>query len=990
MNDQSPNDAFHASSFLQGHNAEYVEQLYARYADNPQAVDESWRQFFEALGDAPQEAQAEAAGPSWARTDWPLQPMDDLTAALDGQWPSDPKDAKAAADKIKAKAAEKGEEVSDAQVQSAVLDSLRALMLIRAYRIRGHLVADLDPLDMREDVPHPELDPESYGFGAGDMDRPIFIDNVLGLEVATMNEIMAIVKRTYCGTFTLQYMHISNPDEAAWLKERIEGYGKEIQFTKNGRKAILDSLVEAEGFEKFLHVKYMGTKRFGLDGGESLIPAMEQIIKRGGQLGLEEIVIGMPHRGRLSVLANVMEKPYRAIFNEFQGGSFKPEDVDGSGDVKYHLGASSDREFDGNSVHLSLTANPSHLEAVNPVVLGKVRAKQDQKNDKDRTKVMGVLLHGDAAFAGQGVVAEGLQMSGIRGHRTGGTMHIVVNNQIGFTTAPHFSRSSPYPTDIALMVEAPIFHVNGDDPEAVVHAARVATEFRQKFHKDVVLDLICYRRFGHNEGDEPMFTNPVMYKKIKNQKTTLTLYTERLIKDGLIPEGEIEDMKTAFQAHLNEEFEAGKEYKPNKADWLDGRWSHIDRRDEAEYQRGATAISEETFRDVGKALSTLPEGFNTHRTIDRLMKSKAEMFETGTGIDWATGEALAFGSLLTEGYNVRLAGQDSVRGTFSQRHSALVDQKTENRYYPLNHIRDGQAQYEGIDSMLSEYAVLGFEYGYSLAEPNALVMWEAQFGDFANGAQIMFDQFISSGESKWLRMSGLVMLLPHGFEGQGPEHSSARLERFLQMCGNDNWIVANCTTPANYFHLLRRQLHRDFRKPLVLMTPKSLLRHKMAVSRTEEFTTGSSFHRVLWDDAEYGNSDTKLVSDDKIKRVVMCSGKVYFDLLEERDARGIDDIYLMRFEQFYPFPAQSAVKELERFKNAEMIWCQEEPRNQGGWTFIEPNLEWVLTRIKATHTRPRYVGRNPSASPATGLASQHKAQQAALVNDALTIEGTTK
>lgn len=987
MTDHPANDQFHASSFMQGHNAEYLEQMYARYANDPGAVDEAWQAFFKAMGDEGDDVKAEATGPSWARADWPPMPGDDLTQALTGEWAA-PAEVKGAGDKIKAKAETKGVELSDEMVKRAVLDSIRALMIIRAYRIRGHLVADLDPLGMRDKVPHPELDPKSYGFTDADMDRPIFIDNVLGLEIASMRQIMEIVTRTYCGTFALQYMHISNPDESAWLKERIEGLGKEIAFTREGRKAILNKMVEAEGFEKFLHVKYMGTKRFGLDGGESLIPAMEQIIKRGGALGVKEIVIGMPHRGRLSVLANVMQKPYRAIFNEFQGGSFKPEDVDGSGDVKYHLGASSDRQFDDNTVHLSLTANPSHLEAVNPVVLGKVRAKQDQFGDGERTSVMPILLHGDAAFAGQGVVAECFALSGLRGHRAGGTMHIVVNNQIGFTTAPHFSRSSPYPTDNALVVEAPIFHVNGDDPEAVVHAAKVATEFRQKFHKDVVIDIFCYRRFGHNEGDEPMFTNPVMYKKIKKQKTTLTLYTDRLVKDGLIPEGEIEDMKAAFQAKMNEEFEAGKEYRPNKADWLDGKWSHLDKMKQKKYQRGKTAIKPETLADVGKGLTTAPDGVPLHKTVERLLDAKKAMFESGTGFDWATAESIAFGSLLTEGFPVRLSGQDSARGTFSQRHSALINQDTEERYYPLNHIREGQAQYEVIDSMLSEYAVLGFEYGYSLAEPNALTLWEAQFGDFANGAQIMFDQFISSGESKWLRMSGLTVLLPHGYEGQGPEHSSARLERFLQMCGQDNWIVANCTTPANYFHILRRQIHRDFRKPLILMTPKSLLRHKLAVSKADEFTTGSSFHRVLWDDAQHGNSETTLAADDKIKRVVMCSGKVYYDLLEERDARGIDDVYLLRFEQFYPFPAQSAVKELERFKDAEMIWCQEEPKNQGAWTFIEPNIEWVLGRIKAKHLRPEYVGRATSASPATGLASQHKAQQAALVDEALTIKGS--
>ncbi|MGB0703289.1 MAG: 2-oxoglutarate dehydrogenase E1 component [Paracoccaceae bacterium] len=986
MTDQSANEQFHASSFMQGHNAAYLEQLYAQYAHDPNTVDSAWQVFFQALGDADLDVKADASGPSWARTDWPPQPTDDLTAALTGEWMPPPQEAAAAKEKILGKAKELDSTVSQEAVKRAVLDSIRALMIIRAHRIRGHLSADLDPLKLQVTGQHLELQPKSYGFEEADMDRPIFIDNVLGLQFASMRQIIDILQRTYCSTFALQYMHISDPEQSSWLKERIEGRDKEITFTREGRKAILNKMVEAEGFEKFLHVKYTGTKRFGLDGGESLIPALEQIIKRGGALGVRDIVIGMPHRGRLSVLANVMQKPYRAIFNEFQGGSFKPEDVDGSGDVKYHLGASSDREFDGNNVHLSLTANPSHLEAVNPVVIGKVRAKQDQIGDADRTQVLPLLLHGDAAFAGQGVVAECFGLSGLVGHRTGGTIHVVVNNQIGFTTAPHFSRSSPYPTDIALMVEAPIFHVNGDDPEAVVHAAKVATEFRQKFQKDVVIDIFCYRRFGHNEGDEPMFTNPLMYNQIKRQKTTLSLYTERLVKDGLIPEGEVEDMKAAFQAKMNEEFEAGKDYKPNKADWLDGRWSHLDRRGE-EYQRGETSISAQTLADIGTALSRVPDGFPLHKTVARMLESKKKMFTAGEGFDWATGEALAFGSLLCEGFPVRLSGQDCTRGTFSQRHSGLINQDTEERYYPLNHIRAGQKRYDVIDSMLSEYAVLGFEYGYSLAEPNALTLWEAQFGDFANGAQIMFDQFISSGESKWLRMSGLVVLLPHGFEGQGPEHSSARLERFLQMCGQDNWIIANCTTPANYFHILRRQLHRNFRKPLILMTPKSLLRHKLAVSKAEDFTTGSSFHRVLWDDAEASTSAHKLKPDAKIKRVVMCSGKVYYDLLEERNARGLDDIYLMRFEQFYPFPAISALKELQRFENAEMIWCQEEPKNQGGWSFMEPNLEWVLERMKAKHNRLRYVGRSASASPATGLAAQHKFQQAALIDEALTIEG---
>ena len=982
MTEQTPNAAFRASSFLQGANADYVDQLAARYATDPASVDGQWAEFFRLLGDSGLEQKRAAQGASWARSDWPPQPSDDLTAAMTGEWPV-AAEPKGAAKRITEKAAEKGVSLNDAQVRRAVLDSVRAIMLIRAYRIRGHLAADLDPLGIVERGNHPELDPTSYGFTEGDLDRPIFLDMVLGLEMASMRQIVEIVKRTYCGTFALQYMHISNPEEAGWLKERIEGYGKEIAFTREGRKAILNKLVEAEGYEKFLHVKYMGTKRFGLDGAEALIPAMEQIIKRGGNLGVREIIVGMPHRGRLNVLANVLQKPYKAIFNEFQGGSYKPEDVDGSGDVKYHLGASSDRNFDGNSVHLSLTANPSHLEAVNPVVLGKVRAKQDQFGDTDRHQVLPILLHGDAAFAGQGVVAECFGLSGLKGHRTGGTIHIIVNNQIGFTTSPSYSRSSPYPTDIALMVEAPIFHVNGDDPEAVVHAAKVATEFRQKFHKDVVIDIFCYRRFGHNEGDEPMFTNPAMYTRIRKQKTTLQLYAERLVKDGLMPEGEIEDMKAAFQSRLNEEYEAGKTYKPNKADWLDGRWKNMQPKDLENYQRGETWIKPETLAEVGAGLTRVPDAFDIHKTVARQLEAKKEMFATGKGFDWATAEALAFGSLVIEGFPVRLSGQDCTRGTFSQRHSAFVDQITEERHYPLNHIRPGQARYEVIDSMLSEYAVLGFEYGYSLSEPNALTMWEAQFGDFANGAQIMFDQFICSGESKWLRMSGLVCLLPHGFEGQGPEHSSARLERFLQSSAHDNWIVANCTTPANYFHILRRQMHRDFRKPLILMTPKSLLRHPMCISDASDFTDGSTFHRVLWDDAQKGHSTVSLNPDDQIKRVVLCSGKVYYDLLAERDARGLTDTYLMRVEQLYPVPTVSLTAELSRFKNADFVWCQEEPKNAGAWSFIESEIEALLIKIGARNSRPRYAGRIASASPATGLASKHKAEQTALVNDAL-------
>ncbi len=971
-------------SSLNSENASYLEQVQKRLLTGELKSDASWKEYFHTLGTMETNGSYEKSGPSWHRSDWPPLPDGDFISALDGQWHmAESEDLKK---KIKDSAKKNHATISENSLKQAVLDSIRALMIIRAYRIRGHLAASLDPLGITKKDTQPELKPESYGFNEIDLDRPIFIDNVLGLNTASMREIVEILRRTYCGNFALQYMHISNPEQSSWLKERIEGLGKEIQFTQEGRRAILNKLVEAEGFEKFLHVKYMGTKRFGLDGAESLIPAMEQIIKRGGNLGVKEIIIGMPHRGRLSVLANVMGKPFKAIFNEFQGGSYKPEEVDGSGDVKYHLGTSSDREFDNNTVHLSLTANPSHLEAVNPVVLGKVRAKQQQMNDNERTKVLPVLLHGDAAFAGQGVVAECFGLSGLKGHKTGGTIHIIVNNQIGFTTSPLNSRSSPYPTDIALMVEAPIFHVNGDDPEAVVHAAKVATEFRQKFHKDVVIDIFCYRRFGHNEGDEPMFTQPKMYSKIKAQKTTLQIYTDRLISDGLIAKNEPEKIKTSFQKFLSSEFEASASYRPNKADWLDGRWSGF-KNNNGHYERGATAIKTSSFVKIANALTKAPKNFNLHKTVRRMLSNKKEMLESGRNIDWATSEALAFGSLLLEGYPVRLSGQDCTRGTFSQRHSAFIDQISEEKFYPLNNIQANQSEYEVIDSMLSEYAVLGYEYGYTLAEPNALTLWEAQFGDFANGAQIMIDQFISSGEKKWLRMSGLVMLLPHGYEGQGPEHSSARLERFLQACAEDNWIIANCTTPANYFHLLRRQIHRKYRKPLVIMTPKSLLRHKLATSNKKEFLKGSSFHRVLWDDAQLGDSSNKLLPDENIKKIILCSGKVYFDILQERDARKINDIYIMRVEQFYPFPTKSLTKELSRFKNASVCWCQEEPKNQGAWSFMEPNVERILSKIEIQASRASYAGRSASASPATGLATQHKSQQEKLIFEALNLSG---
>ncbi|MCX8999235.1 2-oxoglutarate dehydrogenase E1 component [Rhizobiaceae bacterium BDR2-2] len=989
---QEANEQFQLTSFLDGANAVYIEQLYARYEEDPTSVAAEWQAFFKALEDNPEDVKKAARGASWRRKNWPLAESGDLVSALDGDWA---KVEKTVEKKVKDKAAETGKGISEAEVLQATRDSVRAIMMIRAYRMRGHLHAQLDPLGIAAPVEDfNELSPAAYGFTEADYGRKIFIDNVLGLEYATIPQMLDILKRTYCSTLGVEFMHISDPEEKAWIQERIEGPDKGVAFTPEGKKAILQKLVEAEGYEQFLDVKFKGTKRFGLDGGESLIPALEQIIKRGGQEGLEEIVLGMAHRGRLNVLTNVMGKPHRAVFHEFKGGSFKPDEVEGSGDVKYHLGASSDRSFDGNDVHLSLVANPSHLEIVNPVVMGKARAKQDLRAKvwennviplKERSKVLPLLLHGDAAFAGQGVVAEILGLSGLRGHRVAGTMHFIINNQIGFTTNPAFSRSSPYPSDVAKTIEAPIFHVNGDDPEAVVFAAKVATEFRMKFHKPVVVDMFCYRRFGHNEGDEPSFTQPKMYKVIRTHKTVAQIYAARLIAEGLLTQDEFDQMKAEWRANLENEFEAGQSYKPNKADWLDGEWSGLRAADSSdENRRGKTAVPMKTLKEIGRKLSEIPEGFEAHKTIRRFMDNRAQMIETGEGLDWAMAEALAFGTLVTEGHKVRLSGQDVERGTFSQRHSVLYDQNTEERYVPISNLSASQARFEVINSMLSEEAVLGFEYGYSLARPNALTMWEAQFGDFANGAQVIFDQFISSGERKWLRMSGLVCLLPHGYEGQGPEHSSARLERFLQLCAEDNMQVANCTTPANYFHILRRQVRRDFRKPLILMTPKSLLRHKRAVSTLADLAGESSFHRLLWDDAEFQkDGPIKLVKDAKIRRVVLCTGKVYYDLLEEREKRGIDDIYLLRVEQLYPFPAKALINILSRFRNAEMVWCQEEPKNMGAWSFIDPYLEWVLAHIDAKYQKVRYTGRPAAASPATGQMSKHLAQLAAFLEDAL-------
>jgi 2-oxoglutarate dehydrogenase E1 component len=921
--------------------------------------------------------------PTWARPNWPPLPEDELTLALDAGLAG-----KAATAVAKASGKPAPAPSSD-DARKAAQDTVRATMLIRTYRVRGHLAAVLDPLGLEARKLPEDLTPEYHGLT--DPQRTVYIGGIFaGIETVTVAELVQILRRNYCGHVGLEYMHINDVEERRFLQDKIEGRDKEIHFTPAGKKAILNKLMEAEQFEKFLARKFVGTKRFGLEGAEGAVPALESIIKVGGALGVKEIVIGMPHRGRLNVLANVMQKPFQAIFHEFSGGSSNPDDVGGSGDVKYHLGASTDREFDGNRVHLSLTPNPSHLEAVNPVVLGKVRATQRlrgidrtlTREDELMDEVLPVLLHGDAAFAGQGIVAECFGFSGVPGYSTGGTIHFIVNNQVGFTTSPAFARSSPYPSDVAKIVQAPIFHVNGDDPEAVTFATKVATEFRQKFNRDVVIDMWCYRRFGHNESDEPAFTQPQMYAKIRDHRSVATLYGERLLAEGLLTTDDVAAMEKRFIDVMEADFEAATGFRPNKAEWFGGRWQGLHQpADPVTARRAAeTGVPAERLKAVAARLHAVPEGFTVHRTLERVVKAREAAIQAGEGIDWATAESLAFATLVSEepeGYGVRLSGQDSGRGTFSQRHAVWVDQQSGRKYAPIGSVvpKATGAFFEVFDSPLSEFGVLGFEYGFAMADPKTLVMWEAQFGDFANGAQVMIDQFIAAGEAKWLRANGLVMLLPHGYEGQGPEHSSARLERYLQLCAEDNLQVANCTTPGNYFHILRRQMLREFRKPLIMMTPKSLLRHKRAVSTLADMDAGSSFHRCL--------DDLATPPDDRVKRLILCSGKVYYDLADERDAQaqrdgGRDDVYILRVEQLYPFPGDAVADYARRFPNLEtVVWCQEEPRNAGAWTFVDPLIE------EATGRRPVYAGRAAAASTATGLARRHAAEQAKLIHEAL-------
>ena len=931
-------------NFLSSANAPYVAELYFKYKNDPNSVEENWKFFFNSLNEDEIAVLGDFGGPKWKKR--PSNIIDEVSFNQT----------------INLKP-----NINSQSFKLSTLDSIRALRLIRAYRINGHLIANLDPLNITKKDYHPELDYKSYGLKDADLDRDIFIDGSLGLEKTSLKNIIKILTETYSASIGVEFLHMQSPEQKQWIQERIEDVRNKTFFTKEGKKAIYQRLLQSELFEQYLDKKFLGTKRYGIEGGESMIPGIEQIVKQSCILGVENIFFGTAHRGRLTLLTTVLGMPYRDILSKFQGNLNDPNEVLGSGDVKYHLGVSSDREFEDKKIHLSLAPNPSHLEAVDPVVIGRVRAKQTQLKDKLTEKVFGLLIHGDAALAGQGVVAETFAMSQLRGFRTGGTIHFVINNQIGFTTMPHYGRSAPYCTEIAKMVQAPIFHVNGDNPEAVVHVCRLAAEFRNKFKEDVVVDMFCYRRSGHNETDEPLFTQPLMYKAIKKHPTTLKIYEKKLIEENIINSDHASTLKIDFKNFLDKEFNTAKTFKPNKADWLEGSWKGLTTASLGA-RKGETSVSKNNLLKIAKLIHKIPEDFNIHKRVGKIFNDRHNSVIEGRAIDWATAESLAFATLLDQGYGVRLSGQDSGRGTFSQRHAVLYDQINERRFVPLRHFKHKQGYFEIIDSFLSEYGVLGFEYGYSQADPKTLVVWEAQFGDFANNAQTIIDQFITTGERKWLRMSGITLLLPHGHEGQGPEHTSSRLERFLQMCAEDNIQVANCTSPANYFHILRRQLVRSFRKPLILMTPKSTLRHKKNTSSIDDFINGSTFHRVLVNNIT--NEQEK-----KINRLIICSGKIYFELQDRIDELKKDNIFILRLEQIYPFPYDNFVNELKKFSNCEIIWCQEEPKNMGAYGFVKRRIENLMREVKAKQEKLIYVGRRAAASPATGVYDRHLANQ---------------
>ena len=952
MTSSQINEIFEKTSFLHGINAAYIEEMFEKFQSNPNSVPSDWKEFFTGITDNIKKQNNLKA--SWSKEREVELSNGDLVSAVDGNW-----SRKSYSEEIQI---DNKNSLTVEEIKQQTLDSIGALRLIRAFRVNGHLIANLDPLNLKEITQHPELDYRNYGFTDKDLNKDIFIDGSLGLNSGKLNEIIKILSETYSGSIGVEFVHIQDPDQKQWVQERIEEVRNKTHFTEKGKIAIYRRLLEAEMFEKFLDKKYLGTKRFGLVGSESTIPGIEQIIKQSCLSGIEDIYIGTAHRGRLTLLSSVMEVPLRSIMAKFQGGGEDPNEVLGSGDVKYHLGISSDREFEGKKIHLSLTPNPSHLESVDPVVVGKVRAEQTMLQDKTNDRVIGLLIHGDAAMAGQGVVAETFAMSQLRGFRTGGTIHFVINNQIGFTTVPHYGRSAPYCTEIAKIIQAPIFHVNGDDVESVVHVCRLAVEFRNKFKTDVVVDMFCYRRSGHNEMDLPEFTQPLMYQKIKEHKTALKIYEEKLKEECVITDIEALNQHEEYKKVLEEEFALSKSYKSNKADWLEGSWKGLSTAS-FDARRGKTSVTIEDLKFIAKEIHRIPEDFNIHKRIKKIYEERLNSVLNDSGIDWATAESLAFATLLKEGFGVRLSGQDSGRGTFSQRHAVLYDQMNEKRFVPLRHFMDKQGFFEVIDSFLSEYGVLGFEYGYSQVDPRTLVLWEGQFGDFANNAQTIIDQFITTGERKWLRMSGLTLLLPHGHEGQGSEHSSARLERFLQMCAEDNIQVVNCTSPANYFHVLRRQLHRDFRKPLIIMTPKSTLRHKKNVSSVDQFINRSTFHRIL-------REEISLQEEKKINRVLLCSGKIYFELQDEIDKLKKENVFILRIDQLYPFPYDVLKDELKRFPEAEVYWVQEEPSNMGAFRFIKHRVESVMASMNRNEEL-LFIGRKASASPATGILDRH-------------------
>jgi 2-oxoglutarate dehydrogenase E1 component len=927
--------AFLQSSYLYGGNAAFVEDLYVRYLRDPGSVNGEWRQYFDELHGGAARLQT-------------VTPITALPAAV-------PIAATLPARAVTAAAAP--------DPQAAVQ------RLIAAYRMRGYQQADLDPLKLRPQPAIPELQLAYYGLTDAALDTVFSSDLAGGPRRRPLREILAILRESYCGTVGPEYMYIQEAQEREWIQSRVAQLRLRRSFKPAIRRLLLQRLTAAEGLERYLHTKYVGQKRFSLEGAESLIPLLDELIQHGGTSGVRELVLGMAHRGRLNVLINILGKSPKELFLEFEG-KYDIDVVRGSGDVKYHLGYSSDVDTSGGVVHLALAFNPSHLEIIDPVVQGSVRARQQRRGEGAHSQVLAVLLHGDAAFAGQGVVMETFNLSETRGFTTGGTVHVVINNQIGFTLSnPLDSRSTLDCTDIAKLIQAPVFHVNGDDPEAVLSVAQLALDYRQRFHRDVVIDLVCYRRHGHNEADEPAATQPVMYRKIKDHPTVRQRYAEQLARDGVVAADEAERMAAEYRRALDEERVVARQIitgasNPHTVDWSiysGTHWTHP----------AATGVPMTLLRALGERLLALPEGFQLHPRVARIIDDRRKMLAGALPLDWGCAETMAYATLLHEGFQVRLSGQDSARGTFFHRHTVLHNQKDGNSYVPLQHLGTGQAPFMVIDSLLSEEAVLGFEYGFATAEPRALVIWEAQFGDFANGAQVVIDQFISSGESKWGRLCGLVMLLPHGYEGQGPEHSSARLERYLQLCAEHNIQVCVPTTPAQMFHMLRRQMLRPYRKPLIVMSPKSLLRHKLSTSSLEDLSQGV-FQPVI--------AEVEPLRAANVERVVLCSGKGYYDLLEQRRSRGLERVAIVRIEQLYPFPRDALGEQLKRYPHAkDIVWCQEEPQNQGAWYQTQHHLRACMRAGQTLH----YAGRPASASPAAGYFTMHIEQQMALVDGAL-------